>query len=119
MSLLGTRRETCRWQPTAKCAEFGLTGIGYPEQWGGSQDGIDIFHEIINAQEVGLLGAGGVGTALNTHLIGLPPVIAFGHRALIERVAPEVIAGNKIIALAITEPSAGSDVAAIQTRAAS
>lgn len=100
-----------------KCAEFGLTGIGYPEQWGGGQDGIDIFHEIINAQEVGLLGAGGVGTALNTHLIGLPPVIAFGHRALIERVAPEVIAGNKIIALAITEPSAGSDVAAIQTRA--
>ncbi len=104
-------------QAHRNCAEFGLTGIGYPEEWGGSQDGIDIFHEIINAQEVGRLGAGGVATALNTHLIGLPPVIAFGQRSLIERVAPDVIAGKKIIALAITEPSGGSDVAAIKTRA--
>jgi acyl-CoA dehydrogenase len=100
-----------------KCGEFGFTGISYPEAYGGVSQGIDIYHEIISAQEMARLGSGGVQTALGTHLIGLPPVLAFGREALKQRIAPDVIAGKKIIALAITEPSGGSDVAAIKTRA--
>ena len=100
-----------------KCAEFGLTSLGYPEEYGGTKKGIDVFHTIIAAQEMSRLGSGGISTALNTHSIGLPPVVNFGHNALKQRVAPDVIAGRKIIALAISEPSGGSDVAALKTRA--
>lgn len=101
-----------------RCAEFGLTGLGYPEQYGGYTEGIDRFHAAISAQELARLGAGGVTTALTTHVIGLPPVLAGGSADLKERVAPDVIAGRRIIGLAITEPEAGSDVANLQTRAA-
>lgn len=98
-------------------AEFGLTGLGYPEKYGGIEQGTDIFHSVIKAQELARMGAGGVATALSTHDIALPPVIAAGSEEMKQRVAPAVLAGDKIMALAITEPGGGSDVAAIQTRA--
>ncbi len=98
-------------------AEFGLTGLGYPEKYGGIEQGTDIFHLVIKAQELARMGAGGVATALSTHDIALPPVIAAGSEEMKQRVAPAVLAGDKIMALAITEPGGGSDVAAIQTRA--
>lgn len=98
-------------------AEFGLTGLGYPEKYGGIEQGTDIFHLVIKAQELARMGAGGVATALSTHDIALPPVIAAGSEGMKQRVAPAVLAGDKIMALAITEPGGGSDVAAIQTRA--
>ncbi|KZZ59679.1 acyl-CoA dehydrogenase, partial [Oleiphilus sp. HI0122] len=49
--------------------------------------------------------------------IGLPPIAKWGSKTLKEKVIPKVISGEKIIALAITEPSGGSDVANIKTRA--
>lgn len=52
----------------------------------------------------------GCGTGL---MIGLPPIINFGSPALKETVIPACIKGEKIICLAISEPTAGSDVAAI------
>ena len=100
-----------------KCADFGLTGMGYPEAYGGTSEDIDVFHSIISSQEIARLGAGGVATALITHSISLPPIINFANEALKQRVAPDVIAGRKISALAISEPSGGSDVAALKTRA--
>ncbi len=98
-------------------ARFGLTGLGYPEEFGGFRDGTDIFHFVIKAQELARMGAGGVATALSTHDIALPPLIAAASKELQRRVAPAVLSGEKIMALAITEPGAGSDVAAIATRA--
>jgi acyl-CoA dehydrogenase len=53
-----------------------------------------------------------------THSIGLPPVIALGSDELKSRIAPDVLKGLKLIALCVTEPSGGSDVANIRTRAA-
>ena len=49
--------------------------------------------------------------------IGLPPVLHFGSQALQDKVVPGCLAGDKFICLAITEPYAGSDVAAIRTTA--
>ncbi len=98
-------------------AEFGLTGLGFPEEFGGFSAGTDIFHFVIKAQELARMGAGGVATALSTHDIGLPPLIVAGSEEIKRRVAPPVLSGEKIIALAITEPGAGSDVAALRTRA--
>ena len=55
--------------------------------------------------------------ALFTHGIGLPHLVAAGDPASIDRVARPVLAGEKIVSLAITEPEAGSDVAGLRTRA--
>ena len=52
-----------------------------------------------------------------THGIGLPPILAMGSEDMKRRIAPAVLAGEKIIGLAITEPSGGSDVAQIRTKA--
>src|SRR5690606_28054396 len=54
---------------------------------------------------------------LLSHTIGLPPVANHGSDALKRRVLPPVLAGEKIAALAVTEPGGGSDVAALKTTA--
>ena len=50
-------------------------------------------------------------------IIGLPPVLHFGSKALKDKIIPEVLSGEKKICLAISEPTAGSDVAALKTTA--
>ncbi len=100
-----------------KAAEAGILGLGYPEAYGGTSEGFDIFHSLTQSEELAAPGAGGLGASLMTHSIGLPPILALGSEEMKRRVAPPVLAGEKIIALAITEPSGGSDVAAIRTRA--
>ena len=55
--------------------------------------------------------------SLNSHTIGLPPVALAGREALRQRVVPPVLRGEKISALAVTEPGGGSDVAAVRTTA--
>ena len=52
-----------------------------------------------------------------SHGIGLPPIVAAGTQEQKERLVAPVLAGDKIAALGITEPSGGSDVAAIRTTA--
>ena len=100
-----------------KAAEAGILGLRYPEQYGGHSEGFDIFHGLTQTEELAAVGAGGLTASLMTHGIGLPPVLALGSDALKDMVAPPVLAGAKIIALGITEPSGGSDVAALKTRA--
>ncbi len=100
-----------------KAAAVGLIGLGFPEQFGGIKDGIDVFHSIIASEELARAGSGGLIAGLMTHGIGLPPIIALGSDDLKARIAPPVLAGEKLIALCITEPSGGSDVANIKTKA--
>lgn len=100
-----------------KAAEAGILGLGYPDEYGGFSEGFDIFHSLTQTEELARPGAGGLQASLMTHGIGLPPVLAMGSADLKRRIAPDVLAGKKIIALAITEPSGGSDVASLRTRA--
>lgn len=100
-----------------KAADIGLIGLGYPEEYGGLREGVDIFHSLIVSEELARAGSGGLIAGLMTHGIGLPPVIALGSDELKARIAPPVLAGDKLIALCVTEPSGGSDVANIRTRA--
>lgn len=97
-------------------ARAGLLGVGYPEALGGG--GGDITHVLAAAEEMVLAGKS-VGTAvgLGSHGIALPPIIAAGTDEQKRRFVEPVIRGEKIAALAITEPGTGSDVAAIETRA--
>lgn len=99
----------------AKAAELGLLGMGFPEAYGGVP--MDPFHVIITCEELARAAAGGLSAGLMSHSIGLPPVAHLGSEALKARVIPPVLAGDKISALAVTEPSGGSDVANLRTTA--
>ena len=98
-----------------KAAALGLQGIGYEERFGGTP--ADIFSHILVSGEMAGAGWGGVAASLLSHTIGLPPVAAHGSEALKDRVVPAVLSGEKIAALAVTEPGGGSDVAALKTTA--
>lgn len=100
-----------------KAAAVGIIGVGYPEEYGGLKEGVDLFHSLIVSEELARAGSGGLIAGLMTHGIGLPPVIALGPDELKARIAPPVLSGDKIIALCVTEPSGGSDVANLKTRA--
>ena len=100
-----------------KAAAVGLLGMSYPEQYGGTAEGIDSWHGWITNEELARIGTGGIAASLMVHGIGLPPVINWGSEAMKEMVAPPVLAGQKNISLGITEPGAGSDVAQIATTA--
>jgi acyl-CoA dehydrogenase len=91
--------------------------MGYPEAYGGISEGLDRFHGIVTAEEMSRIGAGGINASLMVHGIGLPPIIAIGSPEMKQFVAPRVLSGEKQISLAITEPSGGSDVAQLKTRA--
>lgn len=98
-----------------KAAAIGLLGIGYPEALGGTP--ADVFFTIVAAEELARAGCGGLQASLGSHHIALPPIVARGSAELQRRVLPPVLAGEKIAALAITEPGGGSDVAALATTA--
>ncbi len=99
----------------AKAAAAGLLGVGFPEEYGGTP--ADHFYRLILAEELGRSGSGGTAASLMSHTIGLPPLVAGGSAELKARVIPGVLAGEKISALAVTEPGAGSDVAQLATTA--
>jgi acyl-CoA dehydrogenase len=98
-----------------KAAAAGLLGVGFPEEYGGTP--VDHFYRVILAEEMGRSGSGGTAASLMSHTIGLPPVVAGGSSELKARILPGVLAGEKISALAVTEPGAGSDVAQLATTA--
>ncbi len=99
----------------ARAASIGLMGIGYPEHLGGTP--ADLFYTVVAAEELARAGSGGLQASLGSHHIALPPILAEGSAAMQARVLPPVLAGEKIAALAITEPGGGSDVAALATTA--
>lgn len=99
----------------SKAGEAGILGIGHPEEYGGT--GEDIFSKIAASEELMRSTSGGLVASLGSIDIGLPPVWRWGSEELKERIVPDVITGQKVIALAITEPGGGSDVASLKTRA--
>lgn len=99
-----------------QAAEAGLLQIGFPEDCGGIPVA-DAFFMIVLTEELARAGSGGLIASLMSHGIGTPPVCAVGTPEQKARFAAPVLAGDKIAALAITEPSGGSDVANLKTRA--
>jgi len=97
-------------------ADAGLLGISYPTSEGGV--GGDLMHALVAAEEMVLHGHS-VGTcvSLNSHGIALPPIVRVGNADQKARFVLPVLRGEKISALAITEPGGGSDVASLRTKA--
>jgi len=99
-----------------RAAEMGWLEMGYPEEFGGTPSP----WKLRNALTIALARAGGSGglmASLFSHNIGLPPVVRHGSPELQRKVIPDVLAGKKIAALAITEPGGGTDVSALKTTA--
>jgi acyl-CoA dehydrogenase len=100
----------------AKLAGQGLLGLKYPEEHGGQ--GGDYLHEAVLIEELTRIGSGGTAAGIGAHVnIATPPIWKFGSEEHKRRYLEPAIRGEKIGALAITEPGAGSDVAALRTRA--
>ena len=98
-----------------QAGEAGFLGLGFAEEDGGM--GEDPLAVMAMTEELMRCGSGGLVASLGSLGIGLPPIARWGSAALKKRVMPEVLRGEKIIALAVTEPGGGSDVAHLQTRA--
>jgi acyl-CoA dehydrogenase len=98
-----------------KAADAGFLGLGYPEEYGGTA--CDVFHRVALTEEFCRPGSLGLVAGLFSLNIAIPPILALGNESQKQRFAVPVFAGEKIAALGITEPNAGSDVANIQTRA--
>ena len=113
------RWEDERWFPDevfAKLAAGGFLGLKYPEAYGGQ--GGDHLHDAVLIEELGGCGSGGVAAGIGAHVtIATPPIFKFGTEEQKRRFLVPAIRGERIAALGITEPGAGSDVAAIRTRA--
>jgi acyl-CoA dehydrogenase len=101
-----------------KAAMAGLLGFGFPAELGGWNEEVDLYHRIIFAEEFHRHGSGVVFADIATLWIGLPPVANFGSPQLLESVVRPVLAGEKKIAFAVTEPGGGSDVSGLATSAA-
>lgn len=96
--------------------ELGLLGICKPEQYGGL--GLDYSYNLVVAEELGRAVAGGVAMAAGVQTDMATPALArFGSPALCEAFLAPAIRGEYVGAIAVSEPHAGSDVAAIKTTA--
>ena len=95
---------------------LGYLGVRYPEEYGGA--GLDTVYSAILAEELGRSTFGGFAITVLVHTDMASPHLAhFGSPEQLAQHLPAVIQGDKITAVAVTEPDAGSDVAGIRTRA--
>jgi alkylation response protein AidB-like acyl-CoA dehydrogenase len=109
-------RETFPDAIVRRMGELGFLGLSLPERYGGQ--GGDYFANLVLAEEIARAGSGGfmMGLSVHTDMV-MPPILEFGTEEQKDTYLTAGIAGEQIYALGITEPDAGSDVAAIKTRA--
>ncbi|MCG3169264.1 MAG: Acyl-CoA dehydrogenase [Pseudomonadales bacterium] len=99
-----------------KLGGLGLLGITKPSEYGGL--GLDYSYQIVFAEELGRIACGGVGMAIGVQTDMATPALArFGSDELRREFLAPAISGDYVASIAVSEPGAGSDVAAITTRA--
>ncbi len=99
-----------------KMGALGFLGVSYPEEYGGG--GGDYWYNVVLGEELGRINCAGVPMAIAVHTDMATPALAeHGSPELKERFLAPAIRGEMISAIGVSEPGAGSDVAAIQTRA--
>jgi acyl-CoA dehydrogenase len=108
--------EEAGWFPNQvfeRLAELGYLGLKFPPEYGGEGD---LVADAVFVEELARCGSGGLAAGIGAHVgIALPPIWRFGTEAQKQRYLVPGIRGERIAALAITEPDAGSDVASIRT----
>jgi acyl-CoA dehydrogenase len=105
-----------RWFPDdvfARLGALGYLGLKFPPQYGGDGDPVA---DAVFVEELAWCGSGGLAAGIGAHAgIALPPIWKFGSEEQKQRYLAPGIRGEKIAALAITEPDTGSDVVSIRT----
>jgi citronellyl-CoA dehydrogenase len=99
-----------------KMGDLGLLGIAKPVEFGGM--GLDYSYQIVFSEELGRIATGGVAMAIGVQTDMATPALArFGSDELRREFLVPAIAGDAVCSIAVSEPHAGSDVAAIKTTA--
>jgi len=99
-----------------KMGSLGFLGLRFPEKYGGA--GMNVLGTALLAEELGRSSFGGFAVTVLVHTDMASPHLAnAGSPAQLDRYLPAIIAGEKITAVAVTEPDAGSDVRSIRTTA--
>jgi acyl-CoA dehydrogenase len=98
----------------AKAHELGLMNLHVPEEYGGL--GLSTFDGILVGEEL-YWGCSGIGTSITANGLGAGPVIAFGSPEQKARWLPPLIESPVLCSFGLSEPGAGSDVAALRTSA--
>lgn len=98
-----------------KMAALGLMGITIPEKYGGSE--MDFTSYVIAIHELSKVSAV-VGVILSVHTsVGTNPILYFGNEEQKQKFIPKLAAGEYLGAFCLTEPSAGSDVGSMKSKA--
>ena len=99
-----------------RMGKLGFFGIRYPQRYGGSE--MDVLASVVLAEELGRSTFGGVAITVLVHTdMASVHIYNSGTQALKDQFMPDIISGTKIVAVAVTEPDAGSDVKNIRTTA--
>lgn len=99
-----------------KLGEMGILGIRIPEEYGGS--GLDVLASVALAEELARSTFGGFAISVLVHTdMASPHLVRYGNEYQKQRWLPDIVSGDKITAIGVTEPDAGSDVAGIRTHA--
>lgn len=99
------------WHAAGK---VGILGAAMPEAWGGA--GGDFRHEAVVIDELGRRGLEGWGYVVHS-VIAAPYILAFATDEQKSRWMPGIVSGERVLAIAMTEPGTGSDLQGIRTRA--
>ena len=105
------------WQSWKKLGEFGILGLHFPEEFGGS--GADVLTSVIAAEAIGEAGVdGGLTLSYGAHTYLCADTI-YSHGTDVQRrtYIPKLASGEWVGCMGLTEPGAGSDVASLRTRA--
>ena len=97
-----------------RMGELGLTGLPYPEQYGGA--GLGTFPWVLACEEIAAADMG-MAVSLSVHVLSQLCILSSGTDEQKERLLPPMTAGTRLGAFALTEPQAGSDAAALGMRA--
>ncbi|MBS0617628.1 MAG: acyl-CoA dehydrogenase family protein [Spirochaetes bacterium] len=97
-----------------KAGSLGMICPTFPEAYGGL--GVDFLYSVIMSEEQARADLSGIGFPLHSDVVA-PYILNFANDEQKKRWLPGVIAGTKILAIAMTEPGTGSDLAAVTTRA--
>jgi citronellyl-CoA dehydrogenase len=99
-----------------KMGDLGFLGLTYPEEYGGL--GLDFWYTVVFCEELGRADCSGVPMGITVHTDMCTPALAqFGSEELKRKYLEPSIRGEYVGCIGVTEPDAGSDVAAIRTRA--
>jgi acyl-CoA dehydrogenase len=99
-----------------RMGKLGFFGIRYPAQYGGSE--MDVLASVVLAEELGRSTFGGVAITVLVHTdMASVHIYNAGSQAIKDRFMPDIVSGTKIVAVAVTEPGAGSDVKNIRSTA--